>query len=331
MDTQNKGRNMGGLKNSLGRQEYTTNDIIDAFRKAMLEHLEHVPDVIIADGLAHRFSTSGKKGDKAGRYILHIDGGIPAGYFECHRSGVKQRWKASGELMPAMGAEERAALRAEAERKSQQRQRAESLKKQETSDKAASIWRFARTAPHDYPYLERKRIKPNGARLHRMSLVIPMYSIDGRLWNLQYISSDGSKTFMSGGHKKGLFSVLGGVKLADAQRALLVEGWATGCTCAELEPGIPVIVAFDAGNLITVTEAILGKYPALMITLVADDDGRKSKYQGKNIGLEKALEVAAKFPSVQVVVPDFPINAPEQLSDINDLIVWRGGAGEVAP
>ena len=35
------------------------------------------PDNIITDGKIHRFSTNGKGGDDAGRYVMHLDG-LPA-------------------------------------------------------------------------------------------------------------------------------------------------------------------------------------------------------------------------------------------------------------
>jgi len=42
------------------------------------------PDTIIADGKIYRFSTSGKRGDDSGWYMLHTDG-IAAGAFGCWR------------------------------------------------------------------------------------------------------------------------------------------------------------------------------------------------------------------------------------------------------
>ena len=321
------GRASGMSKLAADSRNYSANQVIDTFRDAMLEHLGCVPDVIEADGKAHRFSTSGKKGDLAGRYILHIDGGIPAGYFECHRQGIKRTWRAGRDLVPELSAEERLAIHKQAELNKARKQRAETKKQAETVDQAVNIWRVAESAPFDYPYLIKKNIKPNNAKLYGAALIIPMYDISGRLWNLQRIFSDGSKRFLSGGRKRGLFTVLGGGKLADSTRALVVEGWATGCTVSALEPGLPVIVAFDAGNLAPVVGAILGKYHDLSLTIVADDDRKTERLQGKNTGIEKALAVAAQYPAVSVVVPDFPINAPIELSDINDLVSWRNQQG----
>jgi putative DNA primase/helicase len=304
-----------------------TNNVIDAFRKEMLEHIGTAPDVLEADGKRHYFPTNGKHDDKAGRYILHIDSGIPAGYFEDFRAGIKRTWRAGSDLMPTITAEERQAIQAVAEQAKVRKQREETQKHKESADKAVSVWRFAKPAMHDYPYLERKSIKPHNAKFYGAALIIPMYDISGRLWNIQRIFSDGSKRFPAGGRKRGLFSVLGGVKLADSARALVVEGWATGCTVSEIEPGTPVIVAFDAGNITHVVGAVLGKYPHLKIVIVADDDRKTERTKGHNTGIEKALAVATQYAAVSVVVPDFPLHAPLELSDINDLISWRNQSG----
>jgi len=304
-------------------RNYSTNTIIDAFRKVLIEHIGCAPDVIVPDGKRHYFSTNGKKDNKAGRYILHIDNGIPAGYFECYRQDIKRTWRAGRDLVPDLTAEERQVMRDQAERNKAKQQRIETRKQQETAQQARDIWRFSGSVPFDFPYLINKGIKPHGAKLHGMSLINPMYDVDGRLWNLQRIFSDGTKRFLPGGRKRGLFIVLGGVKLATATRALVVEGWATGCTVSELEPGTPVIVAFDAGNLAPVVGAVLGRFTGLKLVIVADDDRKTERFRGKNTGIEKALAVAAQYPAVSVVVPDFPVNAPLELSDINDLVSWR--------
>lgn len=299
------------------------NEIIDAFRSAMLEHLGAVPDEINADGNPHRFSTNGKRDDKAGRYILHIDGGIPAGYFECHRQGIKHNWKAGQELAPSLSVEEREAIRQQAGEAKAKRQREHDRRYAATSRKAIQIWRNAnQQPPTDFPYLLKKGIQPHGARFHGESLLIPMYDIDGKLWNLQRIFSDGQKRFMAWGRKRSMFSVLG-AKLTGAESAFMVEGWATACTVADMEPGKPVIVAFDAGNLITVAGSVLGKFPHLNITLIADDDRKTEREKGINPGVSKALAVAAKYPSIAVVVPEFPADAPLELSDINDLMTYQ--------
>ncbi len=305
-----------------------TNAIKDAFRSAMIEQLGISPDEIKADGKAHRFSTNGKKDDNAGRYILHIDSGIPAGYFECHRQGIKHNWKAGRELTPNLSEEERQAIREQSEREKANRDREHEKRYQATATRAANIWRSSGAdVPSDYPYLMKKGIQPHGARFQADSLLIPLYDETGKLWNIQRIFSDGKKRFLSWGKKRGMFAVLG-EKLRGADTAFMVEGWATACTVVDLEPGTPVIVAFDAGNLEPVTGAVLRRFGGLKITIVADND-RNPASKGYMVGIKKAQATAGKNPGVSVVVPEFPEGAPLQLSDINDLMNYQkqhGGA-----
>lgn len=82
------------------------------------------------------------------------------------------------------------------------------------------------------------------------SLVIPLQDEAGTILNIQTIQSDGTKLFLSGGRKKGLFHVIPGV-----EPGYLVEGFATGCTVAEAT-GRAVFVALDAGNLPHVANAL---------------------------------------------------------------------------
>lgn len=64
----------------------------DAFREAMLASGLTAPDTIEADGKFHRFSSSGKRRDDAGWYVLNSDG-IAAGAFGDWRTGLSERWR----------------------------------------------------------------------------------------------------------------------------------------------------------------------------------------------------------------------------------------------
>ena len=55
-------------------------DPIEHFRLAIAAAGLAVPDSINPDGVIHRFSTNGKRGDDSGWYCLHLDG-IAAGAF----------------------------------------------------------------------------------------------------------------------------------------------------------------------------------------------------------------------------------------------------------
>ena len=93
-------------------------DPIDAFRAAM-EEKGYTPGEIIPGGQMQRFDLD-KRGDKAGWYFLHLDGGCPAGAFGDWKSHNSHTWNSggNGELDPAR----RAAFARQIERAKEQRE-----------------------------------------------------------------------------------------------------------------------------------------------------------------------------------------------------------------
>ena len=64
------------------------------------------------DAELHRVPVEGNKGrDRSGAYKGHLDG-RPAGFIQNHKTGVRQKWKASGHAA-ALGAQDRAQMAAE--------------------------------------------------------------------------------------------------------------------------------------------------------------------------------------------------------------------------
>jgi phage/plasmid primase-like uncharacterized protein len=101
----------------------------------------------------------------------------------------------------------------------------------------------------------------------------------------------------------------------------MAEGYATGVSL-HAATGLPVAVAFDAGNLKEAALAIRKKLPNAAITICADNDHNRP--DGKNIGLIKAKEAAAEV-GCKVVVADFlPDEKKRGLTDFNDLHKSRG-------
>ena len=74
----------------------------EQFAQAMASAGLTPPDAIHADGLLHRFSPTGKRGDLAAWYVLHEDG-VAAGVFGCWRTGLQETWcnRAESALTPA--------------------------------------------------------------------------------------------------------------------------------------------------------------------------------------------------------------------------------------
>jgi hypothetical protein len=70
------------------------NDPVTQFREFIISLGLECPEELIADGKLHRFSGSGRRGDKSSFYVLFLDG-APAGAVGDWRSGLKETWKAS--------------------------------------------------------------------------------------------------------------------------------------------------------------------------------------------------------------------------------------------
>ena len=153
---------------------------------------------------------------------------------------------------------------------------------QQTSEAAALIWKQAAPVT-DHEYLTRKGIKPHGIKCDGHHLLIPMRDTAGKLHSLQTIAPDGSKRFQPGGRVKGCYHAIG----KPDGLLIVCEGYATGASIHEAT-GHAVAVAFNAGNLRAVAEALRAKYPALRLILAADDDVATPG----NPGLTKATEAA---------------------------------------
>ena len=166
-----------------------------------------------------------------------------------------------------------------------------------------------------HAYLLKKKICTYGIKEYKGAIVVPAYDVNGKLWTLQFIDSDGNKRFLSGGKKKGCFYTFGSIENAD--KAFICEGFATGATIYECS-GCPVLVAFDAGSLKPVALAIREKYPDLKLIFCADNDA----YGEINIGLEKAKE-AAQSVDGEVICPQFKDKSTHP-TDFNDLLVLEG-------
>ena len=74
---------------------------------------------------------------------------------------------------------------------------------------AQRLWDAA-SPTGDNPYLARKHVEGIGVRFGKDgTLLIPLRDGDGKLWNLQVIRPDGSKTYLRGSKKLGLWHLLG--------------------------------------------------------------------------------------------------------------------------
>ncbi len=118
-------------------------------------------------------------------------------------------------------------------------------------------------------YLERKKVGCFGLRFFFGKLVVPLRDMAENLHGLQYISEDGSKVFGTGTSKEGHFHLIGNV--AEGSPVLFAEGYATAAS-VHMATGWPVVVCFDAGNLMPVVAAWRKVYEEHEFIICADDD-----------------------------------------------------------
>lgn len=202
-------------------------------------------------------------------------------------------------------------------------------KRQARIDAAATaqrIWDDAPAADNAHPYLLRKKVLPINLRQDsRDNLLIPMHYYNAEtqqktLVNVQTIAADGEKRFLGGGLVSGAYYIIGSDAMFVGQIILLCEGFATGATIFDaLSYSLPVIVAFNANNLLPVAQSLRAQYPDHRIIICADDDTAtaikmrdKDIADGKapkplddyNTGIREAFAAAAAIGG-EVVIPNF--------------------------
>ena len=202
------------------------------------------------------------------------------------------------------------------------RQRIKAQQAKEDADKAqrqhdaaaaaVTRWDAATPAPTDHPYLAKKGVQAHGARVEADGyLIVPMRDTTGKLWNIERINPADSKDKkgLYGGRRSGCYFAIG-----KPQGVLIVcEGFATGASIHEAT-NHAVAVAFTAGNLLQVAQALHSKYPKLRLILAADDDA----FTDGNQGITKATE-AAQAVGALLAIPRFSGERGDKDNDFNDL------------
>ncbi|GAB5452311.1 MAG: hypothetical protein Hals2KO_26390 [Halioglobus sp.] len=285
----------------------------DAIRYNGLE-----PPELIEPGTLHRFPGNGKcESNRAGWCLLFKDG--LAGCFGDWSTGLYCKWFSNKDVRgispQAQAAISRdiAAARREAELSRRQRYA-------EAAVRASSLWNAAPVAPGQHSYLLAKGIGPHNARLHKACLMLPVTAMDGHITSLQFIAPDGNKRLLSGGRKQGCFIAVAGDE-ENVQRIIICEGWATGCTLAECDPSALVLAAIDAGNMGRVALDARRRWSSMEMVIAGDDD----RQTPGNPGATKA-KAAAIASGALLALPQWPDDAPEHLTDFNDLAIWLAGS-----
>lgn len=268
-----------------------------------------------------RFATANDKGGKKnGWYRLTIDGDIAFGAFG--------QWAGAGMVINEkyFSKNPRDYSPADKERLRARQREAEAQEKIEQAKaavKARQLWDRAKEIT-EHPYATRKGIKLVKGKVRALydKLVVPMYhDVDGKpqIVSLQFISEDGTKRYLTGGEKIGCYASIN--KPTDNKEILYIcEGYATAASIYEAV-GVPVVIAFDAGNLKPVAEIIRAKYPNASIVIAGDNDQWTRKRDGKGIdnpGVTYARAAAAAIDA-RATWPRLPSNAEGRPTDFNDL------------
>jgi len=271
------------------------------------------PNTIIIDGKFHRFSTNGKRGDRAGYYCVWEHGdGFLAGSFGDFRSDVHQKWhsKEGQALSRAEKAQVNSAIREANEKMEAERRR----KAEQAKAVANRLLAKGKAPDSDHPYLMAKGIKPvEPARQVGDCLVIPVENSERKLQGAQLIYPDGKKRFITGTSKAGAYCVIPGT----GKKIYISEGYATGAS-VHMATGAMVIIAFDAGNLLPVAKAIRQAHPDAEIVICADND----QWTEGNPGLTKAAEAACAVDGL-LALPEFR-DTSTRPTDFNDLHRLKG-------
>lgn len=295
----------------------------DAIRAAGLQ-----PPNVIEPGKFHKFPGEGKGSRNTAAWCKLFPDGI-GGIFGDYSTGLYSDWQAKRDT-PYTPAEREAFMRQIAEAKAQAEEDRKA-KQAEAQAQAIANWNAPASALEatqpaiaDHPYLKRKGIQSHGVKVYRGSLsiggmpcngslMIPM-QLNGKITSLQFINKVGEKRFLANGEKGGY--LIG--RIEAGKSICICEGFATGASIHEAT-GNPVIVAFDAGNLRKMADALRAKQPEAVIVFCSDDD-----YQTEgNPGLTKATE-AAQAAGGLLAMPVFGANRPDNSTDFNDMAKLSG-------
>jgi putative DNA primase/helicase len=285
-------------------------DCVIQFRDALQATYGPLEWLPIPDGTIHRHHVPGdKQGTCNGWYLLFADG-IASGCFGSWKAGTSQTWS-SRKPIDHLEAE---LLRQRNEQAKRQREAEQHSQHEAAASYAKRLWGNAWPADPDHPYLIAKGIKPHNLRQSGDVLLVPLVH-DGQLANLQRIYPDGSKRFLRGGMVKGCYSPIG--RIIEGQPLYVCEGMATGATIHE-ETGHAVACAMHCRNLLEVGRKLQRQHPDAVMVVAGDDDRQTEGNPGKTAAIKAAAALGCGL-----VLPPFPDDAPQTLSDFNDLRQWR--------
>jgi putative DNA primase/helicase len=263
-------------------------------------------ETILPDGKLHRFAAGGK-GQKDGWYVFY---GMAGAFGDWHK-GIQEKWSLQDR---GLSSSEKGKLRQQIEKAQKAAEEERCRRQEEAMVVASKTWATCSETGHS-PYLLKKKVDAFGVRFQESFVVVPVRDAAGKLCSLQWIAPDGTKRFLAGGRKKGCFHPMGDFE--QGKPVYVVEGYATGASIYRATRQTTV-VAFDAGNLSPVIEALKKAYPTSPLIIAGDDD----RWKGHNTGREKAEQAARQY-GCSLVFSKFK-TTQGQPTDFNDLHVLEG-------
>ena len=214
-----------------------------------------------------RFHCAGDRRGSLNGFWRGFSDGVAAGVFGSWKTGQSHNWctKSLTRMTDAEQAEVRRAIEAI------QRQRADEMAQAQGEVAQAATERFNALpdALPTHPYCRRKRVTPMNAKQDGSLLVLAIQDWSGAIHSLQTIAPNGRKMMMRGGAKRGFHIHIGG---NPEGRLLICEGYATGCSLAQMDPGAEVIACVDAYNARSAAQAARDRFPDREIVLCGDHD-----------------------------------------------------------
>lgn len=209
--------------------------------------------------------------------------------------------------------EEQARRKAESEARRQAAEQERQQTQQRVKGTAQKIWNSSRPASLSHPYLAAKGItNPDaiaGLRQNKYkdndNLIIPVL-YENEIVNLQSINQDGGKRFLAGGQVQGAYAFIGKADDVEKVGVVMAEGYATAASIYEAT-GKPVIIAFDAGNMVAVAERLAQKLPQNVPVVIAVDN------DASQTGIKKARQAAALLGDrATAIQPEFSMTQIQQ-------------------
>lgn len=182
-----------------------------------------------------------------------------------------------------------------------------------------------------HPYFIDKKIEPVlGVKQLGNQLVVPIYAgvAQDELINLQFIDVDGKKCFLRDGRVKGGCFGIGLSGFNGEGELIIAEGVATAASLYKLTQS-PVVIAFNANNLILVAKQARQYWLQADMIIAADDDALTEMRTGINPGKLRGMQ-AAQLVNGRLSLP--PFSEDERLAgltDWNDYCSHNVNVGEV--